>query len=113
MGKIVVDSEILSPFHDWLISKSTPNALTYLEGGDEFIILLPGMNLDRAELYCNQLLSDIKERIFWVNNHKHQFTVSIGLTSLSNGAYLHDLKKAANHAKSNAKKNGKNRLETE
>ena len=112
-GEIVVDSEILLPFHEWLISKSTPNALTYLEGGDEFIILLPGMNLDRAKLYCKQLLSDIKQRIFWVNNHEQQFTVSIGLTSLSNGAYLHDLKKAANHAKSTAKTNGKDRLETE
>lgn len=110
-GETKVDEEILSPFHEWLLDRTHLKVLTYLEGGDEFILLMPGMNLETAKDYCNELLNDISSRKFKVNSNNENFTVSMGLTQYSEGKHLIDLKNNANSAKSSAKEKGKNRVE--
>ncbi|MDA3909607.1 MAG: GGDEF domain-containing protein, partial [Sulfurimonas sp.] len=75
-------------------------------GGEEFIILLPETNIDKALISAEHIRQDIGENIFTKVGH---FTVSIGVTQLKGQEQLRTFLKRLDNALYKAKQEGRNR----
>ncbi len=82
-------------------------------GGEEFAILLPGFEAERALARMQRLRTEVESPHFSIDNDKSlPITVSIGLVTVANaaGARLDDLLKRADTALYAAKQGGRNRV---
>ncbi|HEU5359990.1 MAG TPA: GGDEF domain-containing protein [Candidatus Deferrimicrobiaceae bacterium] len=82
-------------------------------GGDEFVVLLPSTNKDQAFLYAENLRKQIAETEIPIGDRNDHVTLTIsgGIACFpENGQSTADLIQAADHALSEAKKGGKNRI---
>lgn len=79
-------------------------------GGEEFAILLPDYQSEHAEKKAQEVLTRIRSEIFVHENHKIQFTVSIGISQLYRGETAEDWIKRGDDALYASKKHGRNRL---
>ncbi len=80
-------------------------------GGEEFIILLPGVSLSKCIEIGEHLRQHIAKTPFYVEDHQFHITVSLGVTLLENRGDFMDAYKRADQALYIAKNNGRNRLE--
>ena len=79
-------------------------------GGEEFGILLPGADLDRARAVCERLRLRIADLRLPVGNVAVRVTTSVGLAGVSSGATREALLRAADEALYRAKAEGRDRL---
>ena len=88
----LVGSQLLSDLADRLkdILRNSDNFYRY--GGDEFVIILPGVSTQDGLKIGKRILKKIKEKPFKVNDLKDSFflSVSIGLATLPN--HVKDIK---------------------
>ncbi|AFA49873.1 GGDEF domain-containing protein [Acetobacterium woodii] len=80
-------------------------------GGEEFIILLPGVSLSKSIAIGEQIRQRIAQTPFNIENHQIHITVSLGATLLEHDSDFMDAYKRADQALYIAKNNGRNRLE--
>lgn len=87
-------------------------------GGEEFCIVLPMSNQHRAKAIaskCHQAISQLRVKH---QNQRLKLTISIGLCSYDNKSFIHkdelarELMRTADDALYEAKRNGRNRVET-
>ncbi len=79
-------------------------------GGEEFAVLLPGMNEDEASVVAERLREHIGDAPFFLDGNVLSLNVSIGIATLADGPRtLHDLLREADRALYAAKKSGRNR----
>lgn len=79
-------------------------------GGEEFLILLPGTNLDAAVETIQRLQRDLTKKFFLHNNDKILVTFSAGVALRAEGEDQEDLIGRADKAMYHAKQTGKNRV---
>lgn len=81
------------------------------QGGDEFILLLPQTDTERAAHFAQQLLTTLA-RPFEYETHRLNLTASIGIAQFpDDGENVEALMQAADAALFRAKQNGRNRFE--
>jgi len=84
-------------------------------GGEEFALILPGANLDEALKVSERLRRQVEAHRFQLGDKTHSATISIGI-ACHPGAGIHtvdDLIREADYALYSAKRNGRNRCETQ
>ncbi|MGM0563989.1 MAG: GGDEF domain-containing protein [Pseudomonadota bacterium] len=81
-------------------------------GGEEFAILLPGVDLELAESIAQRLRQKIAEEVVEVDGQPIRFTASFGVASYPSRGLktMNDLLKAADDALYEAKNGGRNRV---
>lgn len=79
-------------------------------GGEEFLILLPGTNLEAAVETIQRLQRDLTKKFFLHNNDKILVTFSAGVALRTEGEDQEDLIGRADKAMYHAKQTGKNRV---
>jgi diguanylate cyclase len=79
-------------------------------GGEEFLILLPGTNLEAAVETIQRLQRDLTKKFFLHNNDKILVTFSAGVALRAEGEDQEDLIGRADKAMYHAKQTGKNRV---
>lgn len=79
-------------------------------GGEEFVILLPGADLDAAEALAERLRERIEQTALVVEGHHVQLTISLGCTQSEAGEELQGLLGRADRALYLAKAEGRNRV---
>ncbi|MBI4855205.1 MAG: GGDEF domain-containing protein [Acetobacterium woodii] len=80
-------------------------------GGEEFIILLPGVSLSKSIEIGEQIRQYIAKIPFYVENYQIHITISLGATLLEKHCDFMHAYKRADQALYMAKNNGRNRLE--
>lgn len=81
-------------------------------GGEEFVVLLPGCDIDQAIAMANRLCSHIAAATVEVDGVPIHYTVSAGIASMEAGVdSVHTLIERADVAMYAAKSNGRNRVE--
>ena len=78
-------------------------------GGDEFIIILPQIDLKNAYIAGERLRQAVESEAFSFNGSVIQLTISLGIATYQDGNSAQDLIKAADDNLYRAKKEGKNR----
>lgn len=83
-------------------------------GGEEFVLILPETGLDEAVQTAERLRQNVADMRFNSELSKLQLTVSLGIATTQNGRILglDDLIREADYALYNAKREGRNRVET-
>ncbi|TAK91773.1 MAG: GGDEF domain-containing protein [Burkholderiaceae bacterium] len=81
-------------------------------GGEEFVIILPETSLQEAERVIVRVQRELTKRFFLHNNEKVLITFSAGVSMLIAGESRDDLIKRADQAMYQAKRAGKNRVQT-
>jgi len=76
-------------------------------GGEEFVVLLPGLNIEKAKEVTSRIKRYIEEDKFL---KKHKLTISGGLTEYIKGDTASKMIKRVDSALYDAKKSGRNRL---
>lgn len=82
-------------------------------GGEEFAVVLPGTNLEEAQVIAERIRARIAEQSFHTTLHTQSFhtTISIGISSSSETIYAYELLyKHADLALYKAKQSGRNRV---
>lgn len=105
----VVDRTILPELHRMIDSFGRGNGYSYAEGGDEVIILLTNATEAMGEAFAGAVLARIREAAFRVGEDIVRLTASAGLASSERFA-LNEIADAANQAKAEAKRRGKDRV---
>lgn len=83
-------------------------------GGEEFVVLLPDTNLNRAAIVAEHLRQAIADSKFSLSNGEINYSVSIGIAMLkSTDTCIEDCLLRADSAMYRAKQNGRNRVEIE
>lgn len=87
------------------------NPLLCRFGGEEFLVMLPGMNKERSENIAGQLRKDIEKETIVLRRNDTHITVSIGVASLPLDTKDEDeLVQKADKAMYKAKEKGRNRV---
>ncbi|MCG6118658.1 MAG: diguanylate cyclase [Aquimonas sp.] len=79
-------------------------------GGEEFVLLLPGIGVDEAQQVVARLQRELTRRFFLANAQKLLLTFSAGLTTFRWGEHAVDVIDRADKAMYAAKHAGKNRV---
>jgi len=99
-----------------VVAKQTKNMLRKYDhigrfGGDEFLLIIPGVDADKAKNVFERLRSTIEERGINYAGTVIRVTVSLGVVSCSGSGSLDRLTILADQALYQAKNNGRNRVE--
>lgn len=88
-----------------------PSDLPCRTGGEEFMVIMPGMSQERASAVAWRLLRQIAEASTEAERLPFHFTVSIGVTSFHpNDENIEVVTQRADAAMYQAKKEGRNRV---
>jgi diguanylate cyclase (GGDEF)-like protein len=79
-------------------------------GGEEFLIILPETDIEKAAVVAERLRSAIDKAVFELDGDQMHVTMSAGVASYINGREEKDLVKEADDNLYTAKKQGKNRI---
>ena len=95
--------------------KSTvrPNDVVARFGGEEFIILLPGANIEQADMVITRLQRQLTKKFFMQKNERVLITFSAGIALYQQAEEQSTVIHRADSAMYLAKKMGKNRVMTE
>lgn len=77
-------------------------------GGEEFAIILPGHDLDRALARAEKTLKKVSSEVFVKDTMKLKFTVSIGIAKLEQNENVDQWMQRADQALYNSKNSGRN-----
>ncbi len=78
-------------------------------GGEEFAIILPDYNLDKAIALAEQVLNQTRKDVFIHEGHELRFTVSMGVAQLEAGETPDQWLKRGDEALYKSKQTGRNR----
>jgi diguanylate cyclase (GGDEF)-like protein len=81
-------------------------------GGEEFIIVLPFASLEEGFKVAERLRQGIENALFTYESHTLRITVSLGVTYCGKGERFEAVYARADRALYQAKRNGRNRVET-
>ncbi|WP_115708460.1 diguanylate cyclase [Legionella sainthelensi] len=106
------------PFGDAVIKKLASMLMMNLRnqdiigryGGEEFVLILPGANLENSQKICNNLRIQFADHAFTINDQQVHVTISIGISSLTHSHDFNDIVNYADQALYKAKQNGKNQI---
>ncbi|KTC78456.1 diguanylate cyclase [Legionella cincinnatiensis] len=106
------------PFGDVVIKKLASMLMMSLRnqdiigryGGEEFVLILPGANLENSQKICNNLRLQFSKYAFAINDQKVYVTISLGISSLNHSYDFNDIVNYADQALYKAKQNGKNQV---
>lgn len=87
------------------------NTLIARIGGEEFAIILPGVELENAVKVAERIRKILENREIKSKNHIIKITASFGVTQVSKGDNLNTLYERVDKALYKSKNNGKNRVE--
>jgi diguanylate cyclase len=79
-------------------------------GGEEFVVLLPGITHEMVDIPLNKLRQTVKNIPFRFKENEISITISIGATSFRQGDRISDVLDRADKALYQAKNNGRDRL---
>jgi two-component system, cell cycle response regulator len=79
-------------------------------GGDEFIVILPQIDLDNTIIASERLRQAVEADTFLYNNNMIKLTISLGVATYQEGRNTQTLIKIADDNLYRAKKEGKNRI---
>lgn len=79
-------------------------------GGEEFVLLLPGVGVEEASNVVQRLQRELTRRFFLANTQKLLLTFSAGVTAFAQGEHPSDVIDRADKAMYAAKHAGKNRV---
>jgi diguanylate cyclase len=80
-------------------------------GGEEFIIMLPEIAIDQAQMTCNRLLTALAATDIDVGSASIKITATIGITQLLPGDKMDEIISRADEALYKGKEAGRNRVE--
>jgi diguanylate cyclase (GGDEF)-like protein len=80
-------------------------------GGEEFIIMLPEIAIDQANMTCNRLLTALAATDIDVGSASIKITATIGITQLFPGDKIDEIIRRADEALYKGKEAGRNRVE--
>jgi len=111
-GETKVDRNVLPRFMRSLEAHVTFHGQAYRQGGDEYLILLPGMSRDLAITFLDELRQ--KQAALAFPDMQEKTTVSIGLCVADSDSAMTDreLRDKANAAEAFAKRSGRNCIAT-
>ncbi len=78
-------------------------------GGEEFIVVLSGHNLEQAVTRAEAVMARIRKEVFIEGSHEFRFTVSMGIAELIEGETIDQLMKRGDQALYESKHGGRNR----
>jgi diguanylate cyclase (GGDEF)-like protein len=84
--------------------------IVFRVGGDEFAVLLEGVESEEALLAAERLRTSVESYLFKFDNHVFPLTLSIGLVEINGTLTNSELLSRADAAMYKAKKQGKNRI---
>ena len=107
-----VDQDVLPPLEELIRRSTMHHGQAYGHGGDEFVIMLPNLELDEASAFAEKLRARIEAEIFTVPGEAPvTVTISAGVAAWpAHGRTLQDVRTAANNAEHQAKDGGRNRV---
>lgn len=79
-------------------------------GGDEFIVLLPGMTRDEANLMAENLMELLASRPITLGDSPYHVTASIGIAMYEKGMDVREVISIADRKLYKSKRNGKNQI---
>lgn len=82
-------------------------------GGDEFLILMPNTNLEKAKEFAKRICKTIEQSNFTYKEQKIKITTSIGIAERSSYKNRFEMIDSADHFLYKAKNNGRNKVEWE
>lgn len=88
----------------------TENDFVARIGGEEFVIVLSGHNIEHAVKRAEDLMARIRKEVFLEKNMELRFTASIGIAQLLDGETPEQFMKRADQALYDSKHNGRNRF---
>ncbi len=106
IGDLVL-KEIATIFKNYLRA----NTITARIGGEEFAILLPGVEITDAIRIADRLRTLIENRTIRYEDHNIHITASFGVTEAKSGDTVNSIIERADKALYIAKRNGKNKVE--
>ncbi len=81
-------------------------------GGEEFVVLMPGITIDEAEAAAQRLCRSIEAQVVEVDGTLIHYTISAGVATMEEGVEgVDELLERADRAMYAAKKHGRNRVE--
>ncbi|MDD9194732.1 sensor domain-containing diguanylate cyclase [Aliivibrio sp. S3MY1] len=107
-----VGDEVLVKFTNICMMLLPSEYILSRSGGDEFILLMPELDIIRAEEVCECLRLEIYKEKFTVSTAELELTTSIGVASYSNIVNIRSALNIADKALYLAKNNGRNRVFT-
>ena len=90
-----------------------PEEIVARFGGEEFIILLPGISADDAQLIAERVRTGVAEYFFYDENSGQRIpvTISLGVAELEESSSMEELLNNADQALYRAKKQGRNQVQ--
>jgi diguanylate cyclase (GGDEF)-like protein len=102
-----IGDEVLRRFGEVLTARLRQNDVAARWGGEEFVVLADGANLDNARALAEQVRESVATTTF---SPVPRVTVSIGIADYQEGETGDDLLRRADKALYGAKRNGRNRV---
>ena len=105
--------EVLKAVAQSMRDQVRPYDLAARFGGEEFAIILPATNLEKAIAAAKRLRTTVSQLTFQEEMHDRQITISLGVACVSNKGIrsIEDLIHEADENLYKAKRNGRNRVE--
>ncbi len=111
----VAGDRVLHDVAQQIQSSLRPYDMVGRYGGEEFLILLPGCDMQRAYRTANRLVFQVRSHVTEYNGEDITVTISTGVTSFIAAVYNEidevDIVQLADNALYLAKRNGRNRVE--
>lgn len=105
--------KVLYDFASYLKGHVRSSDTVFRLGGEEFVILFPGVKDAETKVILNRLLKQFSQRTFHANGQAFHITFSAGIFTITNPNIDQKLAlKTADHALYNAKAAGRNRIES-
>jgi len=102
---------VLQNIATYLIGLIRQNDFVCRYGGEEFILVMPGMPIDQAYLRMEQCRKEIQNMVTIYNEHTISVTISGGIAMFNaHGTLENELLKAADDALYTSKTNGRNQI---
>jgi diguanylate cyclase (GGDEF)-like protein len=88
----------------------TENDFVARIGGEEFVVVLSGHNIEHAVKRAEDVMARIRKEVFVEKNMELRFTASMGIAQLLEGETVDQLMKRVDQALYDSKHNGRNRF---
>lgn len=102
--------ELLAALASRLSTHLRSGATAFRYGGEEFTLLLPGVDASSAKLVAERMRRAVADEPFALGKTQLHVTCSLGVVALAPGMSVHAFVDAADQALLRAKRSGKNRV---
>lgn len=102
--------ELLAALSARLKAHARTGSMAFRYGGEEFTLVLPGVDLVTASAIAERVRLAVSDEPFTIDGTRRSVTCSLGVAALSPGMTVHAFVDAADQALFRAKRSGKNRV---